>query len=392
MQQHNILSVNDILRQGLDDYTKRRRLNAQQWKTVNAVAACRTHRLGGRRYRCDSCDKDITLYNSCRNRHCPQCQGAATAEWTQKTMEELLPVGYFHVVFTLPNQLNAIALQNKKAFYDIMFTAMAKTLNTCARDPKYGGGRIGFLAVLHTWGQTLIDHPHIHCMVPAGFLSGNGKRWKHCRKKFLFPVRVLSRLFRGVFLSLLKEAVKSGGITFHGSLEGYAEKNTFSKLLDELYGKEWVVYSKAPFAEPQKLVKYLGRYTHRIGIANSRIEAIEKETVTFRYKDYARGCIKKHLRIEKNEFVRRYLLHVLPQSFVRIRRYGLLCNRMRKNLRNQCVRNIGRAKIKYRTAVAAMKTTADSLSLFCPQCGSPDMRYRIAVPATMSENAFFSSA
>lgn len=310
----------------------------EQYKVVNAVTNCHTPVLGGHVFRCDHCGNKNISYNSCRNRHCPSCQAAARYEWVDNRMKELLPVPYFHVVFTIPAQLNPFALRNKRIIYNILFKAAAETLHLLAKREKYLGAAIGFIAVLHTWGQNLMDHPHLHCVVPAGGLSDDKTEWKQTpRESFLFPVKVVARLFRGKFLALLREAIADRELVFHGTLSNYEQDSvSLGQLIDLLYKTEWVVYAKPPFAGPEAVLKYLGGYTHRIAISNSRITEVTDTTVSFRWKDYADNNRRKVMMLSHDEFIRRFLLHVLPKGFVRIRYYGFLGQAVKKERLLQC--------------------------------------------------------
>jgi hypothetical protein len=306
-----------------------------QLKVMSAIEHCRTAALGGHVVRCEKCDHTLIAYNSCRNRHCPKCQGAAAKEWLTDREAELLPVPYYHVVFTLPAPIVDIAYQNKAAIYAILFKAAAETLITIAADPKHLGARIGLTAVLHTWGSALTHHPHVHCIVPGGGFSpacpgqrSGGERWISCRPGFFLPVRVLSRLFRRLLLEQLAAAHDAGRLHFFGDHAPLAERRTFAAYLAPLRKIEWVVYAKRPFAGPQAVLAYLSRYTHRVAIANSRLIACDDNGVTFRWKDYrAKGRERqKVMTLASEEFIRRFLIHVLPSGFHRIRHYGLFAN------------------------------------------------------------------
>jgi hypothetical protein len=272
--------------------------------------------------RCGDCGHQRIAYNSCRNRNCPKCQGLARAQWLADRQTELLDVPYFHVVFTVPEAVATIAFQNQTAVYDILFRAASETLRTIAADPRHLGAEIGFLAVLHTWGQNLLHHPHVHCVVPGGGLAPDRSRWVSCRPGFFLPVRVLSRVFRGKFLQRLREAYDRGQLQFHGSLLEQGTSTGFAKLVAESYRTEWVVYAKPPFGGPEQVWKYLARYTHRVAISNTRLLHLENGQVTFRWKDYAAGSRVRTMTLSAAEFLRRFLLHVLPTGFVRIRHYG----------------------------------------------------------------------
>lgn len=330
-------TVADIFRYGFQRYVDR--FGPQPLdvlKAVDAITTCRTEQLGGHRYQCDHCGNELTLHNSCRNRNCPRCQANARLRWVHDRIEELLPVGYFHAVFTVPALLGPFAVRNKAAFYRIMFRAVKETLLTLALDEKRLGAAVGFVTVLHTWGQTIIDHPHIHVIIPGGGLSSSGT-WKACRERFLFPVAVMRKMFRGKLMDFFTQAVDRGEIKRCGTLTGYEDPPAFRKLIDELYGKEWVVYVKPPFASPQAVVKYLGQYTHRIAIADHRIVRFENGMVTFSYKDYADNNRRKEMTLDCIEFIRRFLMHVVPKGFVRIRHYGFLANRNRLTKLARCL-------------------------------------------------------
>lgn len=330
-------TVADIFRYGFEQYVERfgpQPLDAL--KAVDAITTCRTEQLGGHRYQCEQCGSELTLQNSCRNRNCPRCQAKDRLCWVHDRIEELLPVGYFHAVFTVPDLLAPFAVRNKKTFYRIMFRAVKETLLTLAHDNKRLGATVGFVTVLHTWGQTLVDHPHIHVIIPGGGLTSSG-RWKACRKKFLFPVAVMRKMFRGKLMDFFIKAVNSNEIKLCGVLSRYEDAFTRKKLIDELYDKEWVVYVKPPFASPRAVVKYLGQYTHRIAISNHRIISFEHGKVTFSYKDYNEGYRRKVMSLDCIEFIRRFLMHVVPKGFVRIRHYGFLANRNRTTKLARCL-------------------------------------------------------
>ncbi len=299
-----------------------------QLKVMSAIERCRTAALGGHVARCEKCAHTQIAYNSCRNRHCPKCQGAAAQAWLADREAELLPVPYYHVVFTLPAPIADIAYQNKAEIYAILFRAAAETLLTIAADLKHLGARIGLIAVLHTWGSALTHHPHLHCIVPGGGLSLDGERWVACRPGFFLPVRVLSRLFRRLFLEQLAAAHEAGRLHFFGAHAPLAERHAFAAYLVPLRKVEWVVYAKRPFAGPQAVLAYLSRYTHRVAIANSRLIAFDDNGVTFRWKDYRAKGRERHkvMTLVSDEFIRRFLIHVLPSGFHRIRHYGLFAN------------------------------------------------------------------
>jgi hypothetical protein len=309
---------------------------------MHAIEVCRTAYLGGHLERCDRCGFERIAYNSCRNRHCPKCQALAKAEWLEKRRAELLPVDYFHLVFTLPHELNTLALCNKTVIFDLLFKTVSQTLEEFAADTSHNlGGRTGFTAILHTWDQKLLSHIHLHCVIPAGVLSSNGKRWIHSRKNFLFPVKALSRVFRGKFIDYLKKAFAKGKLTFPMPIAPLANEENFLQLINQLWKKDWVVYSKAPFNGPEKVLDYLGRYTHRVAIANHRIVKVEDGLVTFRYRDRTDGDKCKQITLSAEEFIRRFLLHVLPDSYMRIRHYGFLANRCKKRDLPKCREFLG---------------------------------------------------
>jgi hypothetical protein len=325
------LEVADIFRSHGEAYRQAHagHLGRTERRVMGAIEACRTARLGGHVERCTECGLVRIAYNSCRNRHCPKCQGAARAAWLAERQAELLPVPYFHVVFTLPAPAAEIAFQNKAAVYAILFKAAAETLSTIAADPHHLGAEIGFVTVLHTWGQNLHHHPHVHCLVPGGGLSSDGTRWVSCRPGFFLPVRVLSRLFRRLFLEKLRAAFEAGELAFFGTLARLADAPVFTQYLAELRRVEWVVYAKRPFAGPAAVLAYLGRYTHRVAIANSRLVALAGGQVSFRWRDYRHHDKNKVMTLAADEFIRRFLLHALPDGFHRIRHYGFLANRHR---------------------------------------------------------------
>src|SRR6516164_4322626 len=322
------LEVADVFRRHGDAYRHAhdRHLGRLERRVMSAIALCRTAALGGHTEACAECGLVRCAYNSCRNRHCPKCQGAARAEWLAARQAELLPVPYFHVVFTVPAAAAEIAFQNKETVYAILFRAAAEALRTIAADPKHLGAEIGLVAVLHSWGQTLQHHPHIHCLVPGGGPSLDGTRWVACRPGFFLPVRVLSRLFRRLFLAELDAAFAASRLGFFGDLAALAEPAAFARRLKELHRVEWVVYAKPPFGGPEQVLAYLGRYTHRVAIANARLVGITDEHVAFRWRDYRHHSRAKVMTLAADEFIRRFLLHTLPDGFHRIRHYGFLAN------------------------------------------------------------------
>lgn len=322
----NTLEVADILRAHGQAYRDRHPVSPEQAKVMRRLAQCRTAALGGHKDACGNCGFTRISYNSCRDRHCPKCQASKRAVWLQTRLDRLLPVGYFHVVFTLPDLLWPLMLKNQRRLYELLFRTAASMLQTLAVDPRRLGAQIGITAILHTWGQNLRFHPHLHCVVTGGGLSRDGQRWVAGKRKFFMPVKVLGKLFRGKFLAALKAAYNADELTLTGSIAPLAEARNFRHLLDRLYGRAWVVYAKKPFGGPEHVFRYLGRYSHRVAISNSRLVAMEGDQVAFEWKDYADTSQTKIMRLSAEEFLRRFLLHVLPRGFVRIRHYGLLAS------------------------------------------------------------------
>jgi hypothetical protein len=326
------LEVADIFRQYGYDFQLTHPLLPEQRRVMRAIEQCRTAVLGGHVEQCDACGHQRIAYNSCRNRHCPKCQSLAKARWLQARLADLLPVEYFHVVFTLPEQLSTVALQNKRVVYNLLFSAAAETLRTIAADPRHLGADIGFLAVLHTWDQTLRHHPHLHCVVPGGGLSVDGEGWRSCRSGFFLPVKVLARLFRRFFLEGLEHAYEKSKLSFHGACAFLAKPTAFNRLLKRVRAREWWVYAKPPFGGPAQVLAYLGRYTHRVAISNQRLLSLKHGEVTFSWRDNRHGQMRSTMTLSAEEFMRRFLLHVLPRGFQRIRQFGLLANRCRGEL------------------------------------------------------------
>lgn len=333
------LEVADVFRQHGQEFLDRwgDALSRQQLKAFRDIRACRTAALGTCVQQCDHCSHQIIEYRSCRNRHCPKCDSRARDEWLAERAEEILPVPYAHVVFTLPHELAPLALQNPRVVYGILFRASAESLSELAADPKRLGVRVGFLAVLHTWTQRLEHHPHIHCVVPAGGLSPDGQRWRTPRKiSFFLPVKPLSRLFRGKFLAFLEEAFAAGQLKFYGQLRELAHPVRFEDWVDELKQVDWVVYVKPPFGGPDQVLRYLARYTHRVAISSGRLLGLEAGRVRFRWRDSKDGNKIKEMSLDAVEFIRRFLMHVLPSGFVKIRHFGFLSNRTRKTMVQHC--------------------------------------------------------
>jgi hypothetical protein len=337
------LEVADVFRRYGEAYRQQHgaSMSAAQRRVMTAIEVCRTAALGGHLERCDQCGYERNAFNSCRDRHCPKCQCLARAQWIEDRQAELLEVGYFHTVFTVPREIAAIAYQNKELVLGLLFRVTAETLRTIAADPKHLGAEIGFFAVLHTWGQNLQFHPHLHCVIPGGGLSPEGDRWVSCRPDFFLPVRVLSRLFRRLFLEALQTAFDGGKLRFFHSLEPLREPVAFARQLAKAKAQDWVVYAKRPFAGPQQVLDYVGRYTHRVAISNHRLLDIEADQVQFRWKDYRNGDQVKTMTLSADEFIRRFLMHVMPDRFHRIRYYGFLGNRYRNEKLAQCRRLLG---------------------------------------------------
>jgi hypothetical protein len=348
-------------------------VSLSQLKVMSAIESCRTAALGGHVERCEACGHTRIAYNSCRNRHCPKCQGAAAREWLADREAELLPVPYYHVVFTLPAPIADIAYQNKAAIYGILFKAAAETLITIAADPKHLGARIGLTAVLHSWGSALTHHPHVHIIVPGGAISLDGQRWISCRPAFFLPVRVLSRLFRGLLLAQLVAAHDAGRLQFFGDHAHLAEHRAFTAYLAPLRRAEWVVYSKRPFGGPEAVLAYLSRYTHRVAISNSRLIGITDTSVMFKWKDYrASGRDRaKVMTLAIDEFIRRFLTHILPDGFHRIRHYGLLANggRAENIARARQLLNVPTAQNEPSDANSTGDSEPQTLAHPCPCCG-----------------------
>ena len=336
------LSVAEVFRRYGDTFRSQvgTALSTAQRRVMTAIEQCRTAALGGHVEQCDRCGHRRVWYNSCRNRHCPTCQSLARAKWLERRRADLLPTEYFHVVFTVPRAVAEIAAQNKAVVYGLLFRAVAETLRTIAADPRHLGAAIGFFAVLHTWGQTLVHHPHLHCVIPGGGFAHDGSGWVACRPGFFLPVRVLSRYFRRVFLAALRDAFEAGRLHFTGRLQPLSNPVRFAEVLRPAYEAEWVVYAKRPFAGPEQVLDYLGRYTHRIAISDQRLCSIDDGSVRFRYTDYRRAGASRQrtMTVSATEFIRRMLLHVLPSGFHRIRYYGFLANRNRREQLAECRR------------------------------------------------------
>lgn len=360
------LEVADLIRvQGnrfLDRYQSN--FSFQQLKVFRAIQNCRTAALGGHLDSCSGCGHQAISYNSCRNRHCPKCQTQARQRWLTAREQEVLPTAYFHVVFSVPHELNVLALENPRCFYDLLFAAASATLLEVAANPKRLGAEIGVIAILHTWGQNLLLHPHIHCVVPAGGFAPGRSHWASARSDFFLPIPVLRKVFRGKFVAGLKRLRHRGKLCRIGPAAVFADPKQFAKLLRRLHLYRWVVYAKAPFGGPLQVLRYLGRYTHRVAISNHRLIAFDGEQVSFQWKDYAHGSMQKVMTLAATEFLRRFFLHVLPKGFVRIRHFGFLANRFRTQALAECRRLL---------AVSPPSATADggqTASWHCPHCGA----------------------
>ena len=380
---HDSFTLADVLREGFEDYIRQYGpLPAQQYKVAHAIMRCRTEEMGGHLYQCEECGYEITLYNSCRNRHCPTCQAYARLQWVQERIKEALPVPYFHVVFTLPQQVRDFALRNRAAMYGILFRAVTATLKELGADTKRLGGMTGLIAVLHTWTQTLDFHPHLHCIVPGGALSPDKKSWIRVKGNFLFPVPVMRKMFKGKFMDMFCRAVTSGEIGLHGALSMYENPAILEQLVRSLHDKDWVVYAKPPFATPDNLIKYLGAYTHRVAISNNRIVNVENGMVTFRYKDRRDNDRTKCMTLRIVEFIRRFMTHVVPDGFMRMRHYGFLSNKNRAELVPLCKRLLYDGQNGHREANISDKTlealTGEDRRV-CPHCkqGRLQMKERI---------------
>jgi hypothetical protein len=334
-----------------------------------ALAACRTARMGGHLHRCNACGGETILYNSCGDRHCPKCQGAERAAWLDERAKELLPVQYFHVVFSIPHELTPLAAAHPARLYTLLFRAVRETLLQIAATPRHLGAQIGGLMVLHTWGQTLELHPHVHVIVPGGGLSPDGTRWISCKPGFFLPVRVLSRLLRGKLLAFLRQAYDRGEFTWKGDLAGLSDPRQFNQFLTTLYQKEWVVYAKPPFGGAEQALKYLARYTYRVAISNDRIESLADGQVTFRYKAYAHGHRWRRMTVPAHEFLRRFMLHVLPRGFVRIRSFGFLAHRVREEQLARCRQLLGIMADPAASGEPTSPAMTQDDSLRCPYCG-----------------------
>jgi predicted Zn-ribbon and HTH transcriptional regulator len=379
----NKWTVNEILRRYGPQYRNQNHLSVHTLKVMRAIEACRTEALGGRTEMCDKCGHIHTLYNSCRNRHCPQCQSLKKERWIADRSNELLPFTYFHAVFTLPDRLNPLVYRNRKVLYGLLFATVKETLLSVSADRKYLGVRTGFFSILHTWGQKLNLHPHLHCVVPGGGYSERQRKWIRCPDKYLLPVEVLRSRFRSLFLVKLKALYRGDSLNLKGTV--YEDGTVFQELIDDLFATDWVVYIKEAFENSGSVIKYLAKYTHRIAISNHRIVKMENGTVHFRYKDYAEGNRKKVLSLPVMEFIRRFLNHTVPHRFVRIRYYGLLSHRNKREKRKECLKFFGMEKEdRNRQPVDWMelffRVTGEDIRK-CPKCKSGNMTlYRTIIP------------
>lgn len=376
--------VADIFRHFGEDYRRSHPLPATALKVMHQIEVCRTAYLGGHLERCVDCGFERNAYNSCRNRHCPKCQALTKARWLEARKAEVLPVEYFHSVFTLPHELNPLVLCNKTVLLNSLFQAVSETLLSFGETPQYLGGKLGIIAILHTWDQTLNAHFHLHCLIPAGGLSSDGQHWLALRQHFLFPVRALSKVFRGKFMALLKAAFAAGNLIFPGQAAVLGTAEGFSGLLNQLWQKEWVVYAKASFPGAEQVLDYLGRYTHRVAISNHRIENVENGTVTFTYKDRKAFNQRKEMTLKAQEFIRRFLLHLLPDGFVRIRYFGFLANRCKKENLQKCRQLLKLSAHQplpvKQSFVALLLTLTGQNVLQCPNCQQGQMALIRQIP------------
>jgi len=366
------VELSEIFRAHGAQYRQTHPLSRAQRRAMHAIETCRTAALGGHRETCEVCGAVRLAYNSCRNRHCPKCQTLAKERWLEARRAELLPVEYFHLVFTLPHALNPLAQGNPRLIYRLLFHATAATLAAFAHDPRHLGGELGVTAILHTWGQNLSQHLHLHCVVTGGALAPDGSRWIPAKAGFLFPVRALAKVFRGKYLDALRRAFEADELVFSGSLTALAAPGAFAAWLEQLRHQAWVVYAKRPFAGPEQVLEYLGRYTHRVAISNERIVTLDDGIVRFRWKDYADDHRVKLMALDAEEFIRRFLLHVVPDGFVRIRHFGLLANRTRRAKLDRCRRLLEQPPAPAGTdteSVRAMMLRLTGIDIeLCPVC------------------------
>jgi hypothetical protein len=364
--------IQDILKEYGQDYKNNHKMPLNHHKVIRSIEICRTSSLGGHIDECDNCGHTKISYNSCKNRHCPKCQTLSKERWIESRKDDLLPVQYFHAVFTIPEQLNAIVIQNQKLLYGILFKSVSETLLELSQDKKYLGAQLGFLSILHTWGQNLMHHPHLHCVIPGGGLSKINK-WIHSKKNFFIPVKVLSRKFRGKFLFYLKQFYSQNMLSFLGKQKYLGDKNNFQSFLDKVYSLEWVVYCKPPFKNSAYVLEYLSRYSHKVAISNNRIIKVENGYVTFKWRDYKNNSKQKLMVVTAEEFIRRFLFHILPERFVKIRYFGILGNRNKNTKLLTCKKLTGAIfspvpKEKLSPLELMLKLTGKDISI-CTVCG-----------------------
>jgi len=376
------VEVADILRAQGSHFIDRHqsRIGFQQLKVMQAIVRCRTAALGGHVDTCPRCGGDQAIsYNSCRDRHCPKCQSQARQRWIVARKQELLATRYFHVVFTLPHELHALILQNEVELYNLLFRMVAETLLEVAGNPEHLGAKIGFFGILHTWGQNLLFHPHIHCVIPGGGITPDHTGWIHPRYPFFLPVKVLGKVFRGKFVDGLRKAFRKESLSFAGQIQNMAEPKFFAAFLRTLFRKEWIVYAKPAFGGPEQVLRYLGRYTHRVAISNHRLLAFDGNDVTFRWRDYARGNKQRKMTVSSDEFIRRFLLHVLPKAFVRIRHFGFMANSQRFASMELCRQLLGMSPVLRPTEAVSANST-----WLCPVCHAPMIVIERLTPAQVA--------
>lgn len=379
------------------DFKLKTRLLPDQYKVMHDVKVCRSANLGGHVDKCDHCSFEKISYNSCRNRHCPKCQYLTKEQWLEDRKSELLPVGYFHNVFTLPHELNPIVLYNKKACFDILFKSINETLQGFAENPRWKlNGKLGWIGILHSWDQKLLDHYHIHCLIPAGALSFEKTKWAHSKKEFLFPIKTLSRVFRAKYLSHLKNLYQNNTLRFSGSCSQYKSQKDFQNLINALFQKNWVVYSKRPFAGPEQVLAYLGRYTHRIAITNHRIKSIGDDRINISYKDRADDNKTKIMQLNSHEFMRRFLLHVLPKGYTRIRHFGFLSNRNKSKNIAICRKLLGQSpktKIKENQSLEQKMLHLMGIDITeCPKCKKGKLKFLKDIIRRNERSTYFDSS
>lgn len=380
------IEVGDILRKYGREYRAKYKSSVHQIKIMNLLSSCRTKSMGSHIEKCDNCGHQRICYNSCRNRHCPKCRHKSKEKWLEARKKELLPVEYYHIVFTIPEALNQITLINKREMYGILFQSASETLLKLGKDPKHLGGEIGIISVLHTWGQNLNEHPHLHCIVTGGGLERSNSKWvkpkKTKRKNFFIHVNIISDLFKKKYLYYFKKKYKNNNLLFTGSTAGLESRKEFQKLLNGLYSKKWITYCKRPFGGPEQVLDYLGRYTHRVAISNNRIVKVDEDQVSFTWKDYRCGNKNKEMRLTALEFIRRFMLHVLPENFYKIRYYGILSSRNKKKDLAKCLEILNKAVVE-RSVIKETSKVLEGNELdniekpdiykLCPNCKSGTM-------------------